>query len=304
MAHPQANATSANPMANVSRPPSLTADPTLAPFLTPTFSPSAYLNANLPTWTPSSSSSSSTLQSTQSETQNLLTSLDAKLARLNAQLTQLTDEILRSGGRLGYEVEILRSDAEGLEEGLRAGLRDRSGLGRFAGAGAAEGLEIAHADTEGKGTDAEDTRAGTVAGGEEIQGRGKPEYMETLHTLTRVRGQLENVTKTFDAALSWPLPPSSLSLRNQIVSVSAPGSNGAGGVDELEAKGKAFEDRTRDEIEDLLEDEPAGVEQAVRRVQELRALCEVWKGTVEERARMSFVEQLEKMVERKRGSED
>ncbi len=43
-----------------------------------------------------------------------------------------------------------------------------------------------------------------------------------------------------------------------------------------------------------------GVEAAEKRVGELRGLCEVWKGTAEERNRVRFVEGLKRMVEERR----
>lgn len=121
--------------------------------------------------------------------------------------------------------------------------------------------------------------------------------MADLRTLLRVRALLTQVTRTFSLALSWPMPPSLLSASSALVSVSAP-------VDPtLEEKGQAACNQIRQDIlallkeGDKLEDGKDGVERAVERVREVRACLGLWKGTGEEKARMRFVDGLEKMVE-------
>src|ERR1044072_5480174 len=87
-------------------------DAALAPFLQPDFDPTNYLNDTLPSLSLSSVSSrplkqgkSASLADLSSQTQDLLSQLNAHTTRLSTVLTQLTDDILRSGGRLAYEVE-------------------------------------------------------------------------------------------------------------------------------------------------------------------------------------------------------
>lgn len=240
----------------------------------------------------------STLSDLHTQTQAQLSTLDAKLARLSSTLTSLTDEILRCGGRLAYEVEILGADAGGLAEVLRRGRGDQDGLGRFIGAdtaavGPQEGNE-AQADDEAE-------KEAPPNGSMQVKSTSnRPEALQQLHTLSLLRSRLTTVISTFDAALAWPLPPSSTSSARNFISVSAPtSSNGNaanGSKEDLEAKGQAFEAQIKEEIADLMEDGEEGVLAARRKVRELKELCEVWKGTVEERARGRLVEGLGRMV--------
>lgn len=121
--------------------------------------------------------------------------------------------------------------------------------------------------------------------------------MAALRTLLRVRALLTQVTRIFSLALSWPMPPSLLSASSALVAVSAP-------VDPtLEEKGQTACNQIRQDIlallkeGDKLEDGKDGAERAVERVKELRVCLGLWKGTGEEKARIRFVNGLEKMVE-------
>lgn len=89
----------------------------LEPFLQPgAFDAADYLNSTL--------NPKLNLSELSSQTQNLLSQLNAQTSRLTAILTQLTDDILRSGARLAYEVDLLRGEAIGLSEALNEGLQD------------------------------------------------------------------------------------------------------------------------------------------------------------------------------------
>jgi len=101
---------------------SVTSSKVLAPFLEPKFDPADFLNSALPSW--STSGSSSSLAEINTQTQTIVSQLNAQLTRLMSSLTQLTDDILRSGGRLAYEVEMLRGDTTSLADVLVDGLRD------------------------------------------------------------------------------------------------------------------------------------------------------------------------------------
>lgn len=330
------------------QPSNLSSDPTLTPFLTPTFSPITYLNSTLPIWTPSTSNQSQTQHSSQTQppsqpqsrattlpdltqqTQSQITNLDAKLSRLSHTLTQLTDEIIRSGSRLAYEVDMLRSDSAGLSEALR----DQLGgpMKRFVPQGndmnGAGDVKILHAGKSGEGIDEE--HRDTVMQGEETTIR--PKALIDLHTLTLLRTRLTAVISTFESALAWPVPPplpsssSSTSTAGGIISVQPPkrapkpgidGTNmaeGSGG-EELEAKAREFEARVREEVLELLELEEegggvegneggeGGVSAARRKVEELRDLLEVWRGTGEERARGRYVEGLVGLIDEREGVE-
>jgi hypothetical protein len=108
---------------------------------------------------------------------------------------------------------------------------------------------------------------------------------------------LETVIKTFGDAMAWTFPPSEVSVSSSFLSVSAPepGSD----MHSTEEKGQQVSKQLRDEIADLLigGDPIDGIEAAAKRVEELKELAIVWKGTAEERARIKFVESLAKMVE-------
>lgn len=89
----------------------------LEPFLHPgAFDAAEHLNSTL--------NPKLSLSELSSQTQNLLSQLNAQTSRLTAVLTQLTDDILRSGARLAYEVDLLRGEAIGLSEALNEGLQD------------------------------------------------------------------------------------------------------------------------------------------------------------------------------------
>jgi len=101
---------------------SVTSSKVLAPFLEPKFDPADFLNSALPSWSPAGSGSS--LAEINTQIQTIVSQLNAQLTRLMSSLTQLTDDILRSGGRLAYEVEMLRGDTTSLADVLVDGLRD------------------------------------------------------------------------------------------------------------------------------------------------------------------------------------
>ena len=91
------------------------------------------------------------------------------------------------------------------------------------------------------------------------------------------------------------MPPSLLApTTSSLITVSAPN------VDpDLESKGQVALARLKQEVVDMLE-RGDGVA-AKARVQELRDVCEIWKGTGEERARGKWVDELEAVVEDREG---
>ncbi|KAH7093068.1 hypothetical protein FB567DRAFT_487179 [Paraphoma chrysanthemicola] len=280
-------------------------DPALAPFLESRFDPAEYLNATLPSLSLSSASSrplksgnAVSLAELSSQTQDLLSQLNAHTTRLSAILTQLTDDILRSGARLAYEVEVLRGETVGLAETLTDGLKND--VEKFVPGGIAIDVE--------EPTDSlkSPTLAGETQANEEVSSRpilgepddATPEYISDLRTLTTVRSRLETVIKVFGEAMHWTLPPSEVSIASSLISVSAPepGTDSAS----REEKGKEFAASLRSEIADLVTGDPDdGIEKAEARIQALRDLAQVWKGTAEEKARTKFVESLVKLAEDK-----
>ncbi|KAL5417870.1 hypothetical protein PMIN03_001361 [Paraphaeosphaeria minitans] len=277
------------------------ADPALVPFLQPQFDPADYLNATLPSLSLFSASSrplkhahAVSLAELSSHTQDLLSQLNAHTTRLSAILTQLTDDILRSGARLAYEVEVLRGETTGLTETLTDGLKED--VSKFVPGG----LRLSEKQEE----DAEVTSP-TLRGNQETGATAldlpdaepsTPDYITKLRVLTLVRNRLETVIKVFGEAMHWTLPPSEVSLTSSLVSVSAP--DAGTDASTREQKAKEFAAALRDEISDLVMGNPeSGPEAAQTRIQALRDLAVVWKGTAEEKARAKFVEGLVRIVE-------
>jgi hypothetical protein len=198
---------------------------------------------------------------------------------------------------LAYEVEVLRGETIGLNETLTDGLKDE--IGKFLPGG------ITLQPTQVK----QDIKSPSLAANPLEDGEPEPpaqdgpedttpEYLSDLRTLTTVRSRLETVIKVFGEAMHWTLPPSEVSLTSSLISVSAPepGTDNAS----REERGKEFAASLRSEIADLVTGDPdAGVDKAEMRIQALRDLALVWKGTAEEKARMKFVDGLVKLAEDK-----
>ena len=282
------------------------ADATLAPFLQPRFDPAEYLNTTLPSLSLASRpkpGNAVSLAELSSQTQDLLSQLNAHTTRLSAILTQLTDDILRSGGRLAYEVEVLRGEAIGLTETLTDGLKND--VQRFLPGGIKVNPESVDEVVTSPTAIPADAQAGDqqppLALVEEDD--TTPEYISDLRTLSTVRSRLETVIKVFGEAMHWTIPPSEVSLGASLISVSAPepGTDSAS----REQKGKEFAASLRSEIADLIAGDPeGGIEKAEVRIQALRDLARVWKGTAEEKARTKFVDGLVKLAEEKQREQE
>ena len=280
-------------------------EPALRPFLQPTFDPADYLNATLPSLALHSASSRTSRQATavslaelSSQTQTLLSQLNAHTTRLSTTLTQLTDDILRSSGRLAYEVEVLRGETIGLSEALTDGLhRDivkflPRGVNLESKESSDTTASLVDETTTKDITDEPSVPSATVPVAD------SPPYISHLRTLGLVRSRLESVIKVFGEAMQWTLPPSEVSLASSLISVSAP----EPGSDRYsrEEKGWEFAENLRNEIADLIagsDEEESGHKAAMSRIQALRDLAQVWKGTAEEKARIKFVESLVRLAE-------
>jgi hypothetical protein len=271
-------------------------DPSLQPFLQDSFDPAEYLNKTLPslattshssTTRPSATASAASLSDLSTQTQSLLSQLNAQASRLTTILTQLTEDILRSGARLAYEVEVLRGEAIGLSEVLEDGVRDDVAL---------FGPLTASTEPTLGSKDGSPDQANNVH--DLTTGAHDPVYITQLRTFSQVRQRLDSVVKVFGEAMQWTLPPSEVSLTSSFISVSAPepGSDG----NSREEKGKEFAARLRMEIGDLIlstESKSQGYDAALDRIAALNDLAQVWKGTAEEKARVRFVEGLTKLAE-------
>ncbi|WPH00225.1 Hypothetical protein R9X50_00304800 [Acrodontium crateriforme] len=267
-------------------------DASIQPFLQDDFDPADYLNNALPSLaasnTPRSTQNLQTgrsvpLSDLTNQLQSLLSQLNAQTSRLSNTLTQLTDEIIRSGGRLAYEVEVLRGDTGTLTDVLANGLKDDIEL--FAPA---------------KSTDDRDDAVDAVkvkTNREPPASTTQPPYLDQLQDLTKIRARLDNVIRVFGDAMAWPLAPSELSLTSSLISISGPDSSANNHT--LEEKGRQYAEKIRREITDLLGtgSDVSGIETAITKVENLRLLAEVWKGTAEEKARFRFVDSLQKLVD-------
>lgn len=280
-------------------------DPSLQQFADPSFDPVDFLNDALPPLTLASSQphasrapGSVPLAELSTQTQSQLSQLSAQNVRLSNILTQLTDEILRSSGRLAYEVEVLRGETVGLSDALTEALHDD--IRKFVPEGLAADLTSANvihstAESSAKTEEAQEQPSTTKSAPSD------PEYISKLRTLNQVRARLEEVVHTFGEAMEWPLPPSEISITSSFISVSAPEL----GPDShsQEEKGQEVAKKLRTEIKELLDSDgggEAGLEAATKRVEALRLLATVWKGTVEEKARNRFVDSLAKIVDDRR----
>jgi len=257
-----------------------TSDQLVQPFLQPDFDPATYLNTTLPSLSLSntrptnSSSNAVALPELSIQTQALLSQLNAQTNRLSNSLTQLTDEIIRSGARLAYEVEVLRGETTGLTDALENNLKKDVEL--------LAPKQQASDNTQQQSTDSTTTTP-------------EPSYLHSLRTLSTLRARLNSVIQTFGAATAWPIAPSEVSA-GSFISISGPEATEE--TRTREAKAKEHTEALRSEISTLLlSGDVAGLESAAERVEELRVLAEVWRGTAEEKARGRAVEGLGRIVE-------
>ncbi|KAH8899593.1 hypothetical protein GQ53DRAFT_741751 [Thozetella sp. PMI_491] len=293
------------------------ADPFLQDFLDPAFDPAEYLNTTLPSLQTGRGSAGVPLADLSTQAQTTLSQLQAHTTRLTNTLTQLTDDILRSGSRLAYEVELLRGETLSLAEALTEGLEDDVAKFVPGGIKPPPPSERRHSTSAGDGAQAAHQRrlsvavpapsAAPEATSEEADAAGatdpnvapnEPPYITQLRTLTLVRSRLDSVIKTFGDAMEFVFPPSELSVSSSFLSVSAP--DAGGDNHSTEEKGQQVLQTLRDEISALLrnkEDPIRGIEEAARRIEELKELTQVWKGTAEEKGRTRFIETLAKIVE-------
>lgn len=253
----------------------------LKPFLAANFDPAHFLNSTLPVW---SASSPTSLAEISAQAQTLTSQLNAQLSRMTNTLTQLTDDILRSGGRLAYEVEMLRGDTATLADVLTGALSN----------------DIQKFLPNGVDVESEKAVEDVVAIETTSASNSTPEYITKLNTLAIVRDRLDTVIKVFGDAMIWDLPPSE-------TASSVAGMPTVANDAELEARGRRYIEKQRDEITALVDasmqdsDEDA-YNTALQRVASLRRLAVVWKGTAEEKARLQFVEELERIIEEGTGT--
>jgi hypothetical protein len=273
-----------------------TSDEFLQDFLDPSFDPAQFLNATLPPLQHRSTAGrpGSDVAELSTQAQALITQLNAQTSRLSNTLTQLTDDILRSGSRLAYEVELLRGETLSLTETMNETLQDD--IKKFVPGGLQEAVDARNTVATTPKDDKRMTPTPTPASTKE--GTDDPEYIKQLQTLTLVRSRLDTVIKTFGDAMEFVFPPSEVSVSSSFLSVSAPEPGSA--KQSSEDKGQEVLKKLREEIQDLLtasEDPVEGIEKAAQRIEQLKELTRVWNDTAEEKGRNKFIEGLAKMVE-------
>ena len=267
-----------------------------------------FLNANLPPLSLASQPAQpkngrlAQLQEPTSFAQNLLSKVNAHNVRSSNLLTQTTDEILRSGSRLAYEVEILRGDVNALCNALTDTLQDD--LAKFS-----QKALPGEPDNEGRGVNgaAAPLPATQHLPSETTEDQLPSSFIPQLQTLQQARSRLEQTIRTFGDAMNWPFPPPSPTLTSSLISVSAPelglestplpASAGGGGMTQNEATARAMTKALQAEFSQLATTDP---EAAEKRIKDLQELAIVWKGTSEERSRSRFIESLSKVVEERR----
>ncbi|KAK1254408.1 hypothetical protein MKX08_008403 [Trichoderma sp. CBMAI-0020] len=297
-----------------------TSDEFLQDFLNPSFDPISYINANLPPLAqkspaPTSNPSAVPLAELATQSQTLLTQLDAHTTRLSDTLTQITDDILRSGSRMSYEVEMMRGEALSLEELLFEKLAEeiklfvpgglkKEGEAKDEGEKKQAGEEKQKERKDSVAEDGKALEAKTASKAEAGAGAGaagkEPDSIKQLRTLTLVRERLDSVIKTFGDAMEFTFPPSEISVSSGFLSVSAPEPGSE--LQSSEEKGQQVLKKLREEISTLLnntDDPVSGIEKAAERIEKLKELTTVWTGTAEEKGRAKFIESLAKMVEDK-----
>jgi hypothetical protein len=259
-------------------------DDALQPFLQAQFDPADYLNSTLPTLIFANPNKDRvSLAELSATTTTLISQLNAQTSRLTNTLSQLTDDILRSGSRLAYQVEMLRGETAGLSDTLNTSLR--SDIAMFAPHPLQPSIDSPISP---------DQPAMAVP-----TQLAEPDYITKLRTLVMVRNRLDSVIKVFGEAMSWPIAPSDL-VSSSFISVSAPVTGGPEETRNREEKAKEHAQKLRDDITQLLQGAISaedGVAAAIQRIDELRHLSTIWKGTAEERARTRQLDGLQKIVE-------
>ena len=238
-------------------------------------------------------------QEISSQIQVLLSKLSSQNIRYANVLTQLTDEILRSGSRLTYEVEILRGDANGLYDALTNTLQED--VNHFCLANSTQ-----HAVKPTSNGQEETFTINGLPDIEKLQdgideSGPEPIFISQLRMLGQARNRLEEVTALFGKAMEWPLTPSEPSIASSLISVSAPEPGPDGHTQE--GKAREMAGKLRQEVLALLERDGgrySALEAASQRVESLRQLAGLWKGTVEEKPRNKFVDGLAKLIDDRR----
>lgn len=160
------------------------------------FDPVEYLNGKLPSLTASAAGNAATrnrvqgagrenttgsLSSLSSSMHTLLSQLSVRSTTLSGEFTRATDEILRVGGRLEYEVDVLKGEVNGLHEILTEKLE----------------ADIQRFTQQPKGIEDEDGETEELDGLTDPRDAALPPVLAQLKMLLTVRNRLDAVVKIF-----------------------------------------------------------------------------------------------------------
>lgn len=265
----------------------ITVDEKLALLSQAQFDPVDYLNGAFPNFflstqrQSSKATRSAQMQTASSEVQTLLSKLNTHNVRSSSELTSLTDEILRSGNRLAYEVEILRGDINSFYDLLTDTLKG----------------DIRHFVQDEVTLNGLEANSENAEVGQGPTKQSDPVFITQLRMLGQVKSRLEAVVAIFGEAMKWSVPPSDLHVASSLISVSAP-ELGVQNTEDEKARESAR--MIRSEVQDLLDSGGGGItglEAATRRVEQYKDLATIWKGTAEEKVRLRFVESLMRQLD-------
>jgi hypothetical protein len=190
----------------------------------------------------------------------------------------LTDEIIRSGSRLAYQVDVLRGESQAFHESLTERVADDMRI--F--------VSDAQPSPLSGGTDVPEPtfkeEAGVPINTISAESANEPPAIAQLRMLLSVRARLDSVIQLFGAALAWPPPSTSSSF----ISVSSTESRDAS------AKAAVWMASLKAELAATIANRDD--EGARKRVDEFKIMLEVWKGAAEEKGRAGVVAELEKFI--------
>jgi hypothetical protein len=190
----------------------------------------------------------------------------------------MTDEIIRSGSRLAYQVDVLRGEAVALNESLTERVADDVRV--FVPDGPVPDREDEHVALPVQPTHPTQPAAWQIS--------QEPPSINRLRLLLSVRERLDSVIKLFGAALAWPPPPTSGGAASFISVSSSP-------ARDADAKAAAWLSAQKAELSSLV---AQGLEDQARKIlADLQKLGGLWKGAAEEKSRMNVLGELDKWLE-------
>lgn len=302
-------------------------DPLLEPFLQSSFDPVQYLDSVLPIISGTSpiqssnapNSNYSTLPDASARAQTLLSQLSAQSARLSSLLTSETDELLRHGPRLAFEVDSFADEVAKLSAIFLSpksqSRTDPSLLDCVTAFDVLDQLSVKQPHSKSTPvSDGNDSRNGSQAqkllqdkpqSGSGPAGESQLDYLTTLKSLSLARSRLDGVVRLFGEATRWPAPSYNYSKRMGVTI--DPFATGGFDDDEEVSSSDPFIHALRIEIAlcspDLVSVASRTAAQgtaefaaAQERLTALKVLARLWSGTIEEKIRNKVVDDLSRLA--------